>query len=138
MESGPELHDWWGKDNRKWDLMVKELVAADPDLSKSFDEISALNDHTQMAAVEWVVTMRAGLEEKERSPDSIHIFKYEDLCNRPEEALDGLLRFCELESDDKFLSYARAVLKPNPTYKRFDLHRAVLPAFMDTLARAGY
>lgn len=133
-----ELHDWWGLNNRKWKLMLDELVSRDPDLSRGLKHIRSLADHTQMAAVEWVVTMREGFRQKKRFPDSVYIFKYEDLCNSPRQALGGLLKFCELPEDEKFYSYAEGVLTPNPTYERFDVDPVVLPAFEKTLSMAGY
>lgn len=131
-------HDWWGRNNRKWKIMFDELVSRDPDLSKAIKTISTFSDHTQMAAVEWIVTMREGLLRMKSYPDSIYMFKYEDLCNKPRQALSNLLRFCELPDDEKFYKYAQGVLTPNPTYKLFKLHPEVAPAFEQTMRSVGY
>lgn len=137
-EDGGGTQDWWGADNRKWRLMAEELVPSDPDLAVHRAGISALTDHTQMAAVEWVLTMREGLRQMKDFPGSLYMFKYEDLCESPAKALSGLLRFCELPEDPKLLSYAEGVLTPSPTYKRFELHPAVAGAFEQTMREVGY
>lgn len=131
-------HDWWGRNNRKWNVMVDELVSRDPDLSKAEKAISTFSDHTQMAAVEWVVTMREGLRRMKSSSDSIYMFKYEDLCNKPRQALSSLLKFCELPDDEKFYEYAEGVLTSCPTHKRFKVHPDVAPAFEQTMRSVGY
>lgn len=133
-----EVHDWWGRDNRKWKLMLEQLVAPDPVFSETFDVISGFCDHTDMAAVEWIVTMREGLRRMKENPGCIHMVRYEDVVLKPKEALARLLRFCELPDDEKFYLYAEQVLSPKPAYPPMDIHHAIRPLFDETMEMLGY
>ena len=62
-------YDWWGVNDRKWQLMVRELVTIDPDLSGLAEIIYPLKSQADRAAVEWIITMREGL-------------KYLDCCHK--------------------------------------------------------
>jgi len=133
-----ETHDWWGVDNRKWNLMLDELVVPDPIFSGILDDVRKLSSHTDMAAVEWIVTMREGIRRKKQNPDCIHLIRYEDIIEKPRESLSTLLRFAELDDDPIFLSYAEKVLRPAPIHAPFDLNVAIRPLFDDTMKLLGY
>jgi hypothetical protein len=133
-----ETHDWWGADNRKWNLMLDELVVPDPIFSDVIDRLRALSNHSDMAAVEWIVTMREGLRRKEQNPDSIHLIRYEDMVEKPRQSLSALLRFAELDDDQPFFEYAEKVLRPAPIHAPFDLDAAIRPIFDDTMKLLGY
>ena len=55
-----EKHDWWGVNDRKWTLLVEQLIKTDPAFSEIADEIKNFERHLDRAAVEWIVTMREG------------------------------------------------------------------------------
>ena len=133
-----ETHDWWGADNRKWKLMLDELVAPDPIFSGILDQIRALTNHTDMAAVEWIVTMREGLRRKEQNPGCVHLIRYEDMIEKPLESLSALLRFAELGDDSEFYLYAEKILRPAPIHAPFELNAAIRPLFDDTMKLLGY
>lgn len=135
---GNEVHDWWGVDNRKWRLMVKELVENDSCLSEAVSGIRELSRHTDMAAVEWIITMREGLRQLERYPADIYMLRYEDLVENPEPELSRLLEFCELAKDAKLLKYAKKILKRRPPHLSFEMNREILPLFKKTMQDLGY
>jgi len=138
VDNVDERHDWWGANNRKWHLMLDQLVATDSIFSGILDEIRQLSCHTDMAAVEWIVTMREGLRCKEQNPDCVLMVRYEDIVNKPSESLIALLRFAELDDDAKFFSYSKNVLRPAPIHAPFELHPAIRPLFDETMKALGY
>jgi hypothetical protein len=132
-----EIHDWWGVNNRKWSFMLSELVAPDPVFADTFEIISGFKLHTDMAAVEWVVTMREGM--RLLSIDSsIHLLRYEDLTQNPRQILIDLMDQCDLPHDSKVLTYAEKVLNPSTDHPPLELHPAILPIFNSTLDQMGY
>ena len=133
-----ETHDWWGADNRKWKLMVDQLVSTDDDLNEIVEDVINFDRHLDRAVVEWVVTMREGFRVIESIPECTHTIRFEELTLKPEETLSELCDFCELSTDITFLNYARRTLNPVPIREHFDLHPKIAPIFYDTMARLGY
>jgi hypothetical protein len=56
-----ESADWWGVGQRKWRLLYEQLVPTEPLLSQDYENIESFTGNEDMAAVEWVVTMREGM-----------------------------------------------------------------------------
>jgi len=133
-----ETHDWWGINQRKWHLMLDQLVAPDPYFANAIEAIRGFNRHLDMAATEWVVTMREGSRVKREYGSAVYLLKYEDLVRAPETTLGKLLNFCELPADDRFLRYAMVTLQPAKPHTPYDLHQAILPLFRETLSDLGY
>ena len=133
-----DTHDWWGINNRKWHLLVDQIVATNPDLQPHLATIRNYSDHTNMAAVEWIVTMQEGLKLVDRFPSNIYLLKYEDLASQPKDSLQNLLDFCELPPDEKMLAYAQSTLSSRQNYQPFSLPSEITPAFEKTMAELGY
>lgn len=133
-----EIHDWWGADQRKWHMLVRDIVAYDPLLAPDIRAIQNLTRQEDMAAVEWLVTMREGLQLMQRLPNHIHQVPYEQLVAEPKTVLNGILSFCEMPSDSKLIDYARHTLKQQPLKGRFDLHPAIKSPFQETLEILGH
>ncbi len=133
-----ETHDWWGINNRKWKLMLSQLIASDKDFLPILNEVSKLNNHNDMAAVEWIVSMREGLYQRERFYDCMYTLRYEDLMENPREILCDVSLFCELAYDEKFISYAEKVLTPVAPHPSFEMHPAIYPLFNETMKSLGY
>lgn len=133
-----EVHDWWGVDQRKWRLMNEELIAADP----YFDDIKSivpdLMRHTDMAVVEWMVTMREGMRCKHEFGDCIHRVRYEELVAAPRKVLSEIAAFAGLSDDETYLAYGESVLTPMPRHAEFDMHPALRPLFDETMRELGY
>jgi len=136
---GDMSHDWWGKNNRKWKTMLSELVTRDPGLAKLTKEISTFHNHRDMAAVEWLLTMREGIKWMKQYPDSFSLLRYEDLIERPEESVKELIEFLGLDADDTFFKYAVHTLSP-PAREELsvDINPALKPAFEQTMSELGY
>ena len=133
-----ETHDWWGVDNRKWDLLVEQLVTTDDDLKDTVAEIRNFDRHLDRAVVEWVVTMREGLNQEQSFPDCTYKVHFEELTTQPKKTLASLCDFCELPIDKTFIDYAQRTLHPVPPRIPFDLHPKIAPFFHDTMGKLGY
>ena len=133
-----DKHDWWGVNDRKWKLLVDQLVPTDADLKSIAEDVQNFDRHLDRAAVEWVLTMREGLHLMKNFPDSIYKIHFEQLTSKPEETLAPLCESCELPSDRTFLNYARHTLNMVPPREPFDLHPKIAPIFYDTMSRLRY
>ena len=135
---GQELHDWWGVDNRKWKIMIDELLNNDPYFSKCIKIIKKFNSHTDMAIVEWIITMREGLKQIEKYKNCMYKLKYENLVKQPMKEISNLLKFCELCDDQNMYSYANEVLRKCPPHSTFKIHPQIYPLFKETMIALGY
>ena len=63
-----QSEDWWGRNDIKWNNLWEELIEPDA----YFESVTNLDraglDHVNRAALEWIVTMREGLEQMARQP----------------------------------------------------------------------
>jgi len=133
-----ENHDWWGVDKRKWHYLVNQLVSRDPAFKSIFPEIRTFEEQTDMAAVEWIVTMREGLTLMKTMPDSIMMVRYEDLTCRPVQTLCNIFNFADLGMDRTCLNYGKHVLSPKSMRAPFDMHPSLRPIFDDTMRWLDY
>lgn len=138
QREGTKAQDWWGADRRKWHLLVKDIVAADTAFSDAHEEIIALTRQTDMAAVEWITTMREGLRLMQSTPDLLYQLRFEDLTERPAHTMADLLAFCELAEDPTLLSYAQRVIKRVPAKQRLTLSPAIEALFFETMQAMNY
>ncbi len=138
VQDGVETHDWWGTNNRKWRLMLEQLVPREEAFAGVLDVVSGLDWHRDMAAVEWVVTMREGLRQMELNRECMHMIRYEDLVEDPRGELSRLLDFCNLPDDKVFLRFAKQKLAPVPRRAPFDLPPAVREPFEETMGMLEY
>ncbi len=101
-----EAHDWWGVERRKFRLLVEQGAAREPDLAGAGAELLALERQEDLAALEWILAMRAGLAAAERQPESVLVVRYEELVARPRESVARVLDFAALGQDERVLAYA--------------------------------
>ena len=137
-EVNGEKHDWWGVNDRKWELLVEQLVKTDSIFAKIADEIKQFERHLDRAAVEWIITMQEGLRLMQTTSDCIHLVRFEDLTLEPDKTLATLRDFCELPADSKFSEYARQTLHPVPAREPFDIHLKIAPIFHDIMEELRY
>lgn len=133
-----EIHNWWGVNNRKWNIMVAELIKPDPKLAQLLPCIDSGLSHLDMSAIEWIVTMREGMKLKKLYPDLIYPIKYEELAQDPRNVLRNLISYCELRDDEQFFRYAVQVMRPVINKKPLGLHSLIQPLFKKTMDEAGY
>lgn len=114
ISSDGATYDWWGLNDRKWILLVREVVSKDDLLSPHINEIAAYNNHNYRAAVEWIVTMRTGLKLSASMPSSkFFSVRYESFVES-ETVREDLLTFLKLPKCNNFSQYCSQALKsPN-------------------------
>ena len=130
--------DWWGRDRRKWHLLVEQLVAPDPFFAPALAQIRALTRHVDMAAVEWIVTMREAARLQAQAAAGLTVVRYEELVREPRRVLSEVLAFCDLPPDEVMLNYGERMLAPRAAHSCPDLDAAVAPLFGETMRASGY
>jgi hypothetical protein len=133
-----ETQDWWGRNNRKWYLLIEQVIKKDDYFKDIVPVLSEIKKHTDMAAIEWISTMRQGLSVVEKYPNSILRVNYEILVKEPVKVLKDIQQFCGLEEDDVFIEYGKKTLKGVKPKGAFDMHPAILPLFTETMNKLGY
>lgn len=137
-QASGEVHDWWGVNYRKWRLMLDELVPREEAFAGVAHAVRGLTRHTDMAAVEWVITMREGLRQMEHNEGRVHMIRYEALVEDPTRELSRLLDFCELPYDEVCLRFAEQKLTSSERREPFELDPIVRKPFEETMRLLGY
>jgi len=134
-----EVHDWWGLNRRKWNYLVDELAPEHSEFSEHIESIKSWNSHTDMAALEWILTMREGLKVVKEYPNDVLQVNYELLCDNPREKLGEIAGFMGLElKDEKFYQYAETTLRKAKPKPEFTLNPVIKEAFLETMQRLSY
>lgn len=132
------IDDWWGRDLRKWRTLVEEVITPDPFYSSALPAILAFTNHTDMAAVEWIATMREILAQHAIDPENLFIVRYEDLVSNTHQTLTQILKFCDLDDDKNMLKFAVKELRTVQRAPDPELHTAIRPIFDKTMKELGY
>ncbi|HEX5314392.1 MAG TPA: sulfotransferase [Gammaproteobacteria bacterium] len=133
-----EVHDWWGVNGRKWRLIRDELATTDPAFTGLQDVVAGLDRQLDKVAVEWILTMREALRQREKNSDRFFTVRYEDLAARPRATLAAIADFLELENDERFLAYGESLLRPSSGHPAPELHPRLRPLFEQTMRELGY
>lgn len=107
---GDESSDWWGVEDRKWNVLWRQAVIersenADVAVLALADE----KDHHVRAAVEWVVTMRRAAALAAGDPEA-QLVHYEEVAARPAEEMASILAFCGLAPSRRVEAYAEEIV----------------------------
>jgi len=130
--------DWWGRNDIKWKYLREQIINADP-CYKDISSIATENlDHTNRAALEWIITMREGIKQKSSHPDSIYQIKYEDLSSTKSSAMLELLDWCGLSHDESVLQYSEETLFSNTPKPHPRLLQPIENMFIETMEQLGY
>ena len=129
---------WWGRNGRKWHVLVNELIRRDPYFAALWPDIDTITRQEDMAALEWTATMREALALRRKVPDKVHFLRFEDLVTAPAAHTAELLDFCGLPLDKAVLRYAADHLKPPPPHPRPALHPQVENRLAETMRELGY
>lgn len=138
VQGNGETHDWWGVEQRKWKLMVSELIGLDDYFASARDVVLNLTQHTDMAVVEWIVTMREGLRRMQQNKRHMLMVRYEDMVASPRDMLGKIAAFAGLNDDETYLRYGEKTLHPAPRHNEFSMHPALRPLFDETMQALGY
>ncbi len=137
-KEGPFIYNWWGKNSRKWKLLMDQVVKNDPFFPPDFSSFAHEFTNSDKGAVEWICAMRQGRKLVESGDKNIFEVRYENLTAFPRKTLTELLSFCELEYDSAFLDYGTNMLKIREAKMPVRLHHAILPLFKQTMEDLGY
>ena len=139
IDKDKDKHDWWGVNRRKWNLLIEQIIPEHKDLSPYANDMRKWTNQKDMAAVEWIVSMREGLKALKTFPGKIYRINYEQLCNTDDVLLEELVNFLDLDSNDEiFFEYARSILKQANTKEEFSLHPSIKKQFKETMILCGY
>lgn len=138
VESDGNKEDWWGINDRKWNLMLQQVVPYDPYLANYKDEVALLTSQIDKAAVEWIVTMNKGLAVVEQNPELFFPVSYEELLEDPKQMLHRIFQFLELRTDPVALKYAEKELEKRPVRMKVDIHPVLREALSETSVKLGY
>lgn len=134
-----EIHDWWGVNRRKWNLLLEQVVCKHDDLVIHIDAMRNWTRQVDMAAVEWIVTMREGMRLLKLYPNIVFRVTYEELCANPKLVLTDICKFANLAlNDHRFYYYAEHTLKPTTDRKYFELNNLIKNQFIQTMNELGY
>jgi len=132
------VEDWWGRNDIKWQYLKQQILLKDP-IYNSLAEIENTDlDHCNRAALEWIITMRTGMEQVAKYPDSVIMIKYEDLTHSPEPNIKHLLKKCELDYDTSVTDYAKTTLYTQAQKEWPELHPQIKPLFKETMLQLKY
>ncbi|WP_368188424.1 sulfotransferase [Aestuariibius sp. HNIBRBA575] len=134
---GDQVHDWWGRDGRKWQMIVDQLLPEHADLAPLQDQLRTCMDHRDRAAVEWILSMREARAMAAQHPQVLTL-TYEDLCQNPEPVLAQMLSHCDLADDPVFVDYAKTILNKADSYATLELHPDLVVPFRTELQTMGY
>jgi len=130
--------NWWGVNDRKWKLLVNQVVSDDPSLAIHKTMISTLSSQYDKAAVEWIVTMNYGLKMFEKFPDKLLPVKYEQLCVNPEKILREICSFTGLKPDEKFIGFGKQVIHTTPYKTVPKIHPVLRQTIEEISLKLGY
>lgn len=133
-----ETEDWWGRNDKKWRYLWDELVLPDPQYRQIADLGPDKLDAVNRAALEWILSMREGISEEARHPESITRLRYEDLLEDPEGFARQLLTACQLPHDDSVMRYVKRQVGPGETHSEIELVSALRDLFESTMLALGY
>ena len=133
----PDRDNWWGRDDRKWMLITEQLVKRDPVLQPHYDKIRGWDSDQDRAAVEWILSMKKGLEILSAYPDDVFFLRYEDYV-ADKNRRDVLLNFLGLEASPAYEDYCSQVLTVRGDVSRPDLMPEIQEEFDRLMLELGY
>ncbi len=135
---GERTDDWWGRADVKWTYLCEQILTK----HQEYSEIAKLDlehlDHVNRAALEWIVTMRQGMEVLKTWPKAVYHIKYEDLVSEPANQLAKLLQACELAPSEEVFAYAQKALYEGKRKAKPELLESISMLFDETMSLLGY
>jgi len=117
LEQGDSMEDWWGRNDAKWHYLCDQVLNTSG-YKNALSTVDLLEiDHVNRAALEWVVTMDAGIKARQDFPKQIISVSYESLLNKPVDFFKDLFEFCELKQQQDVVDYAQSKIfqqRPRP------------------------
>lgn len=138
VDVGERTDDWWGRGGVKWQYLCDQIIRVLPEYS----EVAKLNldklDHVDKAALEWIITMRQGMDVLKSWPNEVYHIRYEDLVREPAIQMNHLLMACELAPSEEVLAYSQKALYERDRNEKPDLQGSISKLFDETMCLLGY
>jgi len=138
LEQSDSVEDWWGRNDAKWHYLCEQILTQTPYQTVLENVDLPALDHVNRAALEWVVTMDAGLKAREAFPDQINTVSYESLLTEPESFFASLFEFCELAPQQDVIDYAQSKIFQQRPRPMPDLLPEIQTLFEATMQRLDY
>lgn len=134
---GDDYESWWGKNDRKWKILLRELIPEHNDLGSQKHLLNDLVTDIDKAAVEWIVTMRE-IYKTMWFEDNTCIIRHETLCAEPAKTIDSVMDYCGVSRDATVCEYANKIITEGRKYGDIYLHEGLVGPFVETLENMGY
>ena len=135
---GQAARDWWGNRDRKWRVLVDQVIRPDPYFAALAGELDAIASHTDRAAIEWLATSREALRLRAQADEKVLFLNFEDLAADPAGTCARLSAFCGMAPDRAVLDYAARHIAPPRRHARPGLHPVIDAMVAETMAGLGY
>jgi glycosyltransferase involved in cell wall biosynthesis len=96
----PRHNTWWGVDNAKWHILVKDCTAC----GYFADELQMLQDNFQRGALEWVVSLLKIAKWRDRLGERLLEISLPQLKSNPMDTLQKVCKFLDLPVYEPWLS----------------------------------
>ena len=138
IASKPELNQWWGVKNYKWQALSEDGAAT----GYYPNEVAELKDHRSKGAYEWLVSLGEvdRWREQLKLEDRLYEITYPQLTKNPESTLENLCGFLNLECSTLWLERAIGEIQParQAVGKTLILPPTMCEAFNDYQKRFGF
>ncbi len=135
--NGKYKEDWWGRNDRKWHYLCKELLANDRNLAQYYQQLCKIQNQQERGVIEWCLCMGEALKIANDSP-SVMIVRYEDLISHPETTLKAVFQHAKLDADETVLKYAKSVVNAPSASRKFEINPLYSEHFFSIMNRLGY
>ncbi len=133
-----DVENWWGKNDRKWSLLLDEIVLQDTIMSKYYDHLKLMTCEKNKGLIEWILAMKEAISVQERYPTDVQLIHYEDLVENPQSILREVFEFHQLRYDNSVIKYADRVVRKSNKVSRFDIDKEIFPHFDHIMSKLGY
>jgi hypothetical protein len=98
------------------------------------------NSQHDKAAVEWILTAKAGLKliNDERCNEQIFLIRYEDLLYNPDDTLTDIFDFCSLPDNKDVHRYFKKIHQKPRKWQYQPLSPVIQPVFNRVMDAFGY
>jgi len=140
---GERTENWWGLNDRKWNLFVNQVVCLEADFQGKNDLLNAIRNDIDRAALEWILASRHLKRLLLQFPKKIHIFRYEDFLVNHKKSFSDLLEFCNLEKEKPLFDFIQKNLKEGDDKKKVHtevvkLNALIVEAFLAEMKNNDY
>lgn len=119
----PTLNQWWGVDFAKWKILISDGTTA----GYYTDEVYRLDNHSSMAAYEWLVTLSEIERWRAILGDRLKELTYNTFTSQPRTTLDELCVFFEIDLPFSWIDKAVSAIS---SFQRNDKFTLSLPPAM--------